>query len=168
MNKVFRSCVGMLFAITLLAGAAEAAEKFGYVDLGRIFKEYKKTQDYDKTLSTKENSYKSEREKKVNEVKQLQEKFSVLSEKEKAAKKTELETKVRAIEDLDRQKQGDLRKEFMEKKDEIIKDIDTAIKDFAKKEGFTFIFNEVGVVYNVESLEVTDKILEILNKGPKK
>lgn len=94
-------CAAM--AVLLLAGVAYAAEKFAYVNLSRIFSEYNKTKDYDKALGDKENLYTAEREKKANEVKQFQEKMNLLSEKEKEAKKADLETKVKTLQDFDRQ-----------------------------------------------------------------
>ncbi|MFC1805137.1 OmpH family outer membrane protein, partial [Candidatus Omnitrophota bacterium] len=105
-----------------------------------------------------------ERDKKVAAIKQLQDKMNLLSEKQKEAERGELEEKVRALQDYDREKQTDLRKEFNEKRTEILKDIDKVIKNYCKKEGFTLVFNEAGVVYNIKSLDITDKILEILNK----
>lgn len=159
---------GLIFSLSILVSTVNAADKFAYIELGRIFNEYNKTKDYDKVLSDKENLYGIERDKKVDEVKQLQDKMNLLSDKEKEAKKTDLETKVKNLQDFDRQKQTDLRKESNEKRVEIMKDIDTTIKQYAGKEGYTLVFNEVGVVYNAKGLDITDKIIEILNKGYKK
>ena len=159
-------CAAM--TVLLLAGVAYAAEKFAYVDLSRIFSEYGKTKDYDKTLGDKESFYTAERDKKVSEVKQFQDKMNLLSEKEKEAKKADLETKVKTLQDFDRQKQADLRKEQDEKMKEILKDIEEATKKYSEKEGFTLVFNDRVLVYQNKSLDITDKILEILNKEYKK
>jgi outer membrane protein len=167
-RKEMKKIVCAAMAVLLLAGVAYAAEKFAYVELGRIFKEYNKTKDYDKVLGDKENVYETEREKKVAEVKQMQDKMNLLSDKEKESKRIDLEAKVKAFQELDRQKLTDLRKESDEKRVEILKDIETTIKQYAQKEGYTLIFNEVGVTYNIKALEITDKILEILNSGYKK
>lgn len=161
----------LLFVSSLVlsfCGYASAAEKLAYVDLSRIFSEYNKTKDYDKTLGEKESGYETERDKKVNEVKQLQDKMNLLSEREKETKKTELETRVKSLQDFDRQKQTDLRKEQDDKMKEILKDIEGAIKQHAEKEGYTLVFNDRVLVYQTKSLDITDKIIEILNKGYKK
>jgi Skp family chaperone for outer membrane proteins len=91
-----------------------------------------------------------------------------MSDKEKESKGTELETKIKTLQEFDRTKQTDLRKEFNEKKGEIIKDIEDAVKQFAEKEGYAYIFNEVGVVYRTKTVDITDKVLDSLNKNYKK
>jgi outer membrane protein len=157
-----------IFCLGLWVKSSLAADKFAYIDLSRTFSEYGKTKDYDKTLTDKENVYSTEREKKVNEIKQFQDKINLLSDKEKDTKKSELESKIKTLQDYDRQKQTDLRKEQDEKMKEILKDIEEAVKQYAEKDGYTFVFNDRVLVYQNKSLDITDKIIEILNKGYKK
>jgi len=159
--------LAVIFCLSLL-GIAQAAEKFAYVDLSRIFSEYGKTKEYDKNLSDKENAYSQEREKKVNEVKQFQDKMNLLSDKEKETKKADMETKVKALQDFDRQKQTDLRKEQDEKMKEILQDIQETVKKYSEKEGYTFVFNDRVLVYQNKAYDITDKIVDLLNKGYKK
>jgi len=168
MRRAVLCFLGILVASFIFIGMAQAAEKIGYVDLSRTFSEYGKTKEYDKSLSEKETAYNSEREKKVNEVKQLQDKMNLLSDKEKENKKTELTNKIKSLQDLDREKQTDLRKEQDEKMKEILKDIENAVKAYAQKEGYTLVFNDRVLVYQEKNLEITDKVIEILNKGYKK
>jgi len=157
-----------LFCLGLWVRPSLAADKFAYVDLSRIFSEYGKTKDYDKVLTDKEGVYSTEREKKVSDIKQFQDKLNLLSDKEKETKKTDLESKIKTLQDYDRQKQTDLRKEQDEKMKEILKDIEEAVKQYSEKESYTFVFNDRVLVYQNKSLDITDKIIEILNKGYKK
>ena len=145
-------------------GKAFAIEKVAYVDLGKIFSEYGKTKNYDKTLTDKETVYNNERDKKVNDLKQFQDKLGMLSDKEKEGKKTELENKVKDFQEFDRQKQTDLRKEQDEKMKEILKDIEEAVKQYSQQQGYTMVFNDRVLVYQDKGLDITDKIIEILNK----
>ncbi|HTZ11388.1 MAG TPA: OmpH family outer membrane protein [Candidatus Margulisiibacteriota bacterium] len=168
MRKTAVVLYGCILSFVLFLGIAQAADKFGYVDLSRSFSEYGKTKDYDKILGDKENVYTAERDKKIAEVKQLQDKMNLLSDKEKDAKKAELETKVKALQDFDRQKQADLRKEQDEKMKEILKDIEEAVKKYSEKEGYTMVFNDRVLVYQTKDMDITDKILDILNKDYKK
>ncbi|MDD5432810.1 MAG: OmpH family outer membrane protein [Candidatus Omnitrophica bacterium] len=156
---------GAILGLGLLVGTAQAADKFAYVDLSRLFSEYNKTKDFDKVLSEKENVYTAEREKKVNEIKSVQDKLSLLSDKEKENKKGDLESKVKVLKEYDRQKQTDLRKDQDEKMKEILKNIQDTVKNYAEKEGYTMVFNDRVLVYQVKSMDITDKILELLNKG---
>jgi outer membrane protein len=139
------------------------------VDLTKVFSEYTKTKDFDKSLGDRQKAYEAERDKMINELKQLQDKMNLLSDKEKEAKRPDLETKVKNFQDVDRQKQADLRKEQDEKMKELLKDINDAIKQFAEKEGYTLIFNDRILVYQDKNLDITDKIIDIVNaKGPGK
>jgi Skp family chaperone for outer membrane proteins len=168
MKKVAVVVLGVFCAVGLIAGVAHAADKLGYVDLSRIFSEYSKTKDYDKVLGDKQTGYEADRDKMVNEVKKFQEKLNLLSEKEKESKKGDLEGKIKGLQEFDRQKQTDLRKEQDEKMKEILKDIEDAVKQYSEKEGYTLVFNDRVLVYQTKSMDITDKIVDILNKGSKK
>ena len=157
--------LAVMFGVMATGISLAADLKIAYVDLSKIFSEYGKTKDYDKALGDKEGAYSAEREKKVSEIKQLQDKMNVLSDKEKEAKKSDYESKVKAFQDFDRQKQTDLRKEQDEKMKEILKDIEEAVKKYAEKEGYNFVFNDRVLVYQDKSYEITDKIVDILNAG---
>jgi outer membrane protein len=158
----------LVLGLGLSIGTAHAADKFAYVDLTKIFSEYTKTKDYDKVLGDKQSAYESERDKMVAEVKGFQDKLNLLSDKEKEAKKGDLENKIKNLQEFDRQKQGDLRKEQDERMKELLKDINEAIKVYAEKEGYTMVFNDRVLVYQDKSLDITDKIVAIVNKGSKK
>jgi len=168
MKKTAVWFLGAMFVLVFLLRLAEAADKFAYVDLSKIFSEYSKTKEYDKVLSDKETVYNNERDQKTNEIKQLQDKMSLLSDKEKDAKKQDLEAKIKTLQDYDRAKQTDLRKEQDEKMKLILKDIEEAIKQYSEKEGYTLVFNDRVLVYQAKNMDITDKIVDILNKVTKK
>ena len=159
--------LGAIFSLALFTGIARAADKFGYIDLSRAFSEYNKTKGYDKTLSDKEKAYTEERDKKVTDLKSFQDKLSLLNDKEREAKKDDIAAKVKSFQDYDRQKQADLRKDQEEKMKEILADIQEAVKKYSEKEGYTFVFNDRVLVYQTKSLDITNQIVEILNKGGK-
>lgn len=165
MKKVTVVILGAILGLAFFSGMAYAADKLAYVDLSRLFADYGKTKEYDKALNDKESAYTAERDKKVSELKQLQDKMNLLSDKEKEAKKGELETKAKAFQDYDRQKQTDLRKEQDEKMKEILKDIEVAVKQYAEQDGITLVFNDRVLVYQTKTLDITDKVMEILNKS---
>ncbi|MCX5700497.1 MAG: OmpH family outer membrane protein [Candidatus Omnitrophica bacterium] len=167
MKKLAMFICGLVLASFVFTAVALAADKFAYVDLSRTFGDYYKTKDYDKLLTAKENSYTGERDKKVNEFKSLNDKYSLLSDKDKEAKQGELESKAKVIKDFVTQKEGDLRKEQEEKMKEILQDIQNAVKGFSEKEGYTMVFNDRVLVYQNKSMDITDKIIAILNKGKK-
>ena len=159
--------LGGLLGLFLFSGAAFAADKFAYVDLSKAFGEYSKTKDYDKTLTEKEKAYTTERDKKANDLKQLRDKISLLTDKEKEAKAADFQAKVKSFQEFASQKEGDLRKEQDERMREIMKDIQEAVKNISGKEGYTLVFNDRVLVYEDKSYDITDKVIAVLN-APKK
>jgi len=168
MRKAAVVVLGVFLSLTLLMGIVQAADKLGYIDLSRTFNEYNKTKGYDKTLSDKEKVYTDERDKKVADLKAFQDKLSLLNDKEREAKGTELQNKVKSFQDYDRQKQAELKKEQEEKMKEILKDIEEAVKKYSEKEGYTFVFNDRVLVYQNKTMDITNQVIEILNKAPGK
>ena len=148
----------------ILTGLAQAADKFACINLGRTFNEYSKTKEYDKSLTEKENSYTVERDKRLKDLNSLKDKFTLLSDKEKETKKSELEGKAKSIKEFITQKEADLRKEQEDRMKEILNDIETAVKGYAEKEGYTMVFNDRVLVFQNKSMDITDKIVDILNK----
>ena len=165
MRKAGLILAGVIFVLVLFSGVAQAADKFGYIDLSRTFNEYNKTKTYDKILSDKEKVFTDERDKKIAELKAFQDKLSLLNDKEREAKKDELAAKVKAFQDFDRLKQTELRKEQEEKMKEILKDIEEAVKKYSEKEGYTLVFNDRVLVYQTKTMDITNQVMEILNKG---
>jgi len=161
MKKIAILGISVVF-LAISASAGFTAEKLGFVDLSRLFDEYNKTKEYDKVLESKQKSYESERDKKVNEVKQLQDKMNLLNEKEKEAKKADVEEKIKLLQEFDRIKTTDLRKERDDKMKDILKDIEKAVSDYAKSNGYTLVFNDRVLVYQDKNLDITDAVLKIL------
>ncbi|MFA5062951.1 MAG: OmpH family outer membrane protein [Candidatus Omnitrophota bacterium] len=164
MKKLLVVLCGVLLSVFVLTAAAQAADKIAFVNLARAFSEYSKTKDFDKTLTEKEKNYTAERDKKLNEFNALKDKFSILSDKEKEAKKGELENKAKAIKDFISQREGELRKEQEDKMKEVLKDIESTVKSYAEKEGYAMVFNDRVLVYQGKNLDITDQIVGILNK----
>ena len=166
MKKFLVVLCSALLGSFILATVAQAADanKLAFVNLARCFSEYSKTKDFDKALTDKENVYTAERDKKLADLNSLKDKFSLLSDKEKDAKKSELESKAKSIKDFITQKEDGLRKEQEDKMKEILKDIEAAVKTYSEKEGYTMVFNDRVLVYQSKSLDITDKIVDILNK----
>ena len=168
MKRVIFASMVLLLCALFFTGVVSAAEKFAYADMLNLISEYGKAKDYEKVLVDKQNTYRTEIDKRVNEVKQFQDKMNLLSDKEKEAKKEEFETKVKGLQDFERQKLTDLRKEQDESMKAIFKDIEEAVKQYAEKEGYTLVFNDRVFVYQTKNMDITDKVMDILNKGAKK
>lgn len=147
---------------------AFAAEKIGTVDVGKLFDEYKKTQEYDKDLELKATAYEKDRDGKISEIKQLQDKLGLLADAEKEKKEKELQDKVKSVREFSLTKESELKKERDERLKEVLKDIEKSVEEYAKKEGYSLIFNDRVFVYNNKASDITAKVLETLQTGYKK
>ena len=168
MKRVITVVAIAVFGLVFLAAAAYAADKFAYVDIMRVASEYNKAKDYNKSMDQKATEYEGEIDKKLEDIKQFQDKMNLMNDKEKEAKKTELEKKVKDIQEYRRQKEVDLRKEDFDNTKEVVADIKDAIKRHAEKEGYSMVFDDRALVYEGKGTDITDNIIEILNKEYKK
>lgn len=165
MKKKLIAILGGLFFYFIFLNPVFSADKIACVDLLRVAREYTKAQAYNKALDDKQSAYRAEIDKKANEIKQFQDKLNLLSEKEKEAKKQELENKIKALDDFIKEKELDLRKTDFENTKEILKEIEDAVKQYAEKEGYTLVLDDRSLLYRINALDITDKIIEILNKN---
>lgn len=164
---LFLSILVLTFAAT---GAFAAKEgKMGFVNLNKIFNEYGKTAEYDKTLEVKHGEYEKERSAKVEKIKDAQAKLDLLKENEKAKLQEEIEQMRADLLEFDRQKTTDLTKERNEMTRNVLLEIEDVMNVFAEEKGYSFIFNSQFLIFGDPGKEVTEEVLERLNspKGKK-
>lgn len=159
----FKNILIALSMLAMLATPALAKDKLGYVDLSRLFDEYYKTQDYDKTLETKHKGFEEARNVKIEKIRESQGKLGLLNEEKKASLEEEIEKMKAELLEFDRQKKADLTKERNEKIREILLEIENEVSAYAEKEGFSMILNDRVLVYGNQTIDVTEKILKKLN-----
>ena len=160
----------VIWSLILTAGlvsapAFAAGEKIGYVDLARIFDEYQKTKEFDKSLESKGQAKQGERDKMVNEVKKLRDESELLSAKAKDDKQAVIDERIKALQEFDRITRDDLRKQRDVMVRDILKEIETVIQDFGKAQGFSFIFNDRVLVFKSEGSDLTAQVIKTLNDG---
>jgi len=146
---------------------AFAAGKIAYVDLSQTFDKYEKTKVFDEALSSVQGKKEKELEQMANEIKAIEDKMSLLSEKEKAVKQKELDEKNKKLKQTSQQIALDLRKDRDEKLKEILQDIEKVIQGYAQKNGYDFILNDRVLLYGAASADVTQDIVDLLNSGYK-
>ena len=161
---VLMAAVLLIFSV----GKSYAESKIVYADLSIIFEGYKKTKDFDVGLEGTQKSKQKEIDKKVDEIKKLQDKLSLLSEKEKGKKESEIEKKTRLLQDFQRNTEMDLRRTRDEKLKEILKDIQDVVEEVAQKEGYDFVLNDRVLLYGGKDANISKMILDKLNENYKK
>ncbi len=145
------------------------APKVGYINLGKIFDEYEKTKEYDKTLEAKGSEKQKERDKLVNDIKHLKDELELLSEKGKEEKQNQIDSKVTELKKFDTEVREALTRQRDNFLKEIIKEIYATVEEYGQKEKYTMIVRSEGmVIYGDKNADMTDQIIKILNERYKK
>ena len=168
MKKGLMAISIMAFGILSLSSVYAAGEKFGSVDVGKLFDQYEKTKEYSKSLEDKASSYEKERDVKLSEIKQMQDKLNLLSDAEKEKKQKEIDDLIKSAREFAMNRETDLKKEGDDRLKEVAKDIEDAVSEYAKKEGYTMVFNERVFVYSNKANDITSKVFELLQARNKK
>jgi len=164
---MFRTLIGIVALVLCLsfATAGFAKEvKIGYVDMRKIFFEYKKTKEFNAELEKEDEKVKKEIEDKTQDIRKLRDEIDLLSERAKEQRQPELREKIRALEEFRRGKVDELLKKKEAMFQEIRENVMKVSSEFAKKNGYDIIFDEAMFVYSSNKYDVTDPILKQLNR----
>ena len=154
----------VFFVFLITAVSSFAADKIGYIQTSKILSSYEKAKKYASEMESKANVAKMEMEKKIAEIKKMEEGLVLLQDKEKEKKELEIQTKYGDLKNFEASKSRELQSESNSKVKDIAQDIDDAMQKFAKENGFTIVFEENTVFFIDKQYDVTDKFLEFLNK----
>ncbi len=172
--KLTRMLMVVFFGVFIIslgftgAGFAKGGNKLAYIDLGEIFSEYQKTKDFDKVLEKEKKDKQTKREKMVETIRKIKDELEVVSNKAKEKKQAEMDQKIKELQEFDRETSTELRRKYDSSVREILKEIESTIKEFGQKEKFDIIFDSRMLLYSNDSLNITDQILKILNKRYKR
>lgn len=164
MKKSILIIIMVLFCAGLFSKNVFAAEiKIGYLDVAKVFDEYKKTKEQDALLESEAKSKQASRDKMVSEITRLRDELELLSEKGKKDKQVIIDEKVKKLQEFDSVTRNELRKKRDEMVADILGEIDNVMQDYGKKQGFDLVLNDKVIVYKKDSLNITDDILKALN-----
>ena len=155
----------VFLTVIFCAKFAYAADlKIAYVDIGKVFDEYEKTKKYDQELQEAGKGKQEKRDAIVYEVRRLRDEQALLSEDKKKETQGAIESKLKELEDFD----GQAQKELSEKRNGVMKevftDIEDVVKRFGERKGYDLIFNERALLFKSVKYDVTNDILNELNK----
>lgn len=173
MKRIFISCFLLLSSYFLLP-TSSAATKIGYIDSKRILAEYKGSKELTDELQKQLKLWENQAIKKKKEIEELVSELEsqslILTTTAREQKKIEIEQKQRDYEQFIQNiygtegkaqaKQQDIMKPFID-------EVNTILTTIGEKDGYTIIFDisSMGVVYAKPGLDLTDKVLDKLNKG---
>jgi len=142
--------------------------KIGYVDMPKVVGEYRKTDDYEKVLKNRQTKEQKRLDTKGEEVKKIQDRLSTLKGDAEEKEKERFRKLAQEYYALEREILLSLRKEEYEKKKEITEDIYDVIDEYAKKNKYDLILPKGLTLYTVESMDLTDVVIKLVNKRYKK
>jgi outer membrane protein len=161
-------------AVLTLAGASFADIKIAHVDSKMIIEKYAETtkaqRDYDRQVQKWEAEAQA-KQKELLEMKERLEKQSLmLSDEKKKELETQFMKKKADYEQFVQQiygKEGALYQKNQEISDPIIQKIKKTIQDVANQEGYDMVLDRAsgGVVHWGKDNDLTQRVLDILNKG---
>ncbi|MBM3268787.1 MAG: OmpH family outer membrane protein [Candidatus Sericytochromatia bacterium] len=137
----------------LVASPAFAASSLAMVDTKRLFEQFKGAQSSQGEFKRKAEAYQKEFLEKNRQLQEMQREGKSKAEIDKMTKKFEAELKPKkdAVERLDKEMSGRLKKQ-----------IEAAISDVAKTKGFAVVVDKQIVLFGGE--DITDDVLDKLNK----
>lgn len=152
--------LGFIFSCSI-AGASEF--KLGYVNIGKIFDSYDRTKQQDSVLEKRGKAKEAELESRVNDLKKMRQNLELLNDSAREAKAKEIEERSDDLQRFRNNTARDLRRDRDKIAQEILRDIQAAIDDYAKANGFSVILDQRSLVYAQQSFDVTDQVLQLLN-----
>ncbi len=170
MKKLF----GVLIVVLVLTSCQEQ-QKIAYIDNSRVVNEYQKKVDFEKIFQVKVTAFNQKAdslEKAIQiEAQLFQTKAANMLPKNA---ETEYQALLQKKQMQDYQLQGEeqsLQGEGQKQIDTLIKEVKVFVKDYGKKNGYTYILgaNDAGsVMYGSEGNDITQTVIDELNSGAKK
>lgn len=165
-----------IFVLLLAVTSCQKQAKIGFVDNGTLINDYQKKIDLEAKFQVKEQAFRKKFDSVDNAFQVEAQKFQAEANKMapvKAQEKYQQLTQQRQI--IDQQKQVEaqqFQQEFQTEIDTLIVAVKNFVKDYGKKNGYTYILGTsdaaASVLYGIEENDLTKKILEDLNAAAKK
>ncbi|MBF0566776.1 MAG: OmpH family outer membrane protein [Nitrospirae bacterium] len=175
-SVLLRAIVFTVTAIVLIGAAVVVSAnparsetlKFGVFDLQKVMSDSQNVKNYRKRYQDTLDEKKKPFVQKEEEARILREKIDQgkFPPQERMAKEDEFAQRIKELRRLKEDLDSDVAQMDRWLKGQVFKDLDAILKDLARKEGYTIIFekNTAGIAYYNASIDVTDKILSLYNK----
>jgi outer membrane protein len=162
--------IGLLgMGLVMLLGSTAAAQRFAFIDSDKIQANYKEWQKAQETFNTEYKAWEDQAAAMDEELQQMLADYDkqklILSADKKLEREAAINAKQEALNSFTReisapggkaeQRMNELVKPLYDK-------ITAAIEKVAIEENYDFVFNSAGLAYAKKDLDITDKVLEIL------
>lgn len=166
---MFRKLCLAVFLVGFLAAlpAAAAELKIGIVDFQKILMESKSGKKIDADLKKERQRMESDFEVKKKELDDLKKKLEresmVMSREMREEKEIELRVKLKGAQDLEKQYRQELMKQEQSEVKQLQQEVLEIVEELGKKEKFTFITSKLGVLYADSAIDLTDRVIKVLD-----
>ena len=166
--SVYMAVLILLLSIPVCVQAAEA--KIGIVDFQAVVEKSQPGQAIEAGLKSEGQRMEAELTKDKEELGALKEKLEreamVMSREAREEKEIEFRVKARNLQEKEKRYRGQYMGKQRQEVDKLRRVVLEIAQEIGKKEGFTMILSKVGVLYHDASIDLTDKVIQLLNKRP--
>lgn len=172
MNKLsFPLAILSIIGLVFMFFSFQSSSNMVYVDVNKLLDGYKRTDivksEFEKKAQTMKANVDSLMTGWQNELKAYEKERSSMSKKELELKQELLGNKQQQIGNYQQAIQKQLQEEDKKVTQTVINDINDFVKAYGKKQGHKVIFGAVGngnIMYGDSSADITNEVLELLNK----
>ncbi|MEA1927534.1 MAG: OmpH family outer membrane protein [Candidatus Auribacterota bacterium] len=173
MRRTILILISLIFIITSAtrASAEESSPergKYGWVDLKKVMKTYYKTEEMLAQFEEEKAAKEAEVTKLVEEIEKMEGKLLLLSKTARKEKEEAILRKKMEVNAMIQEAEQELGNKSRLKQETLLKDIIAVSDELADEGGYTFIFRGEVLLYKDPALDITDRIIAILNKGEEK
>ena len=170
MKKLMKStAAAVAISTSLFAGAAQAQQKIGVVDMMNVFQQLPQREQISEKLQNEfQDRFEEMRqlEQKVQELRQKQERdASIMSEAEKTQLARELEQTISQAQLKSKALQEDTRARQNEERNKLLAKVEGVITDIAEEEGYDVVLQRNAVAYMKAGNDLSDEVVEKMSSG---
>ncbi len=159
-------------AVLILTSCNQQVEKTGYVNNTKVVSDFKEMKTAQEKWTKRNNEVRAELEEKAKqfqiEVQGFQNIANSMSKSNREKKQQELMVKQQGLQREQQAKMQEIQQGSQKEIDSIIGKVKDFIKDYGKKNGYTYIYGDTevsNILYGKEELDITDLVIKELNGG---
>ncbi len=158
----------------LAAGPALGADpvKIGVVDLQKVLEASNAGKAAQNELKVQRDKMQADLKQRGTEIQEIENRMKresmVMSKEAREEKEREHRIKVSDFQAMQRKYQSDLQEVERKLMGQLQKEISGLVGEMAKKDGYTLIISNIGVIYSQPALDLTDRLIQELNAKPAK
>jgi outer membrane protein len=170
--------IGILAAALIVAaaasGGASAAESFkiGVVNVEKVLETSTTGKTVQAELKAQKDKLEGDLKQRANEIqemeKRLQREAAVMSKESREEKEREFRIKASDFQAMQKKYRGDLQDLERKLMSELKKEIEGLLAEIGRRDGYTMIISNLGVLYNQPAVDLTDRLIQELNAKPGK